>query len=183
VVVLKCSRHVSGDQARILKPVVRELRSTNGYSARGKSANATHLRHGAHPAGCVFHTDGTSRRRPGIKRRSPPQRAVNKGSRARRSGRRQRVFYISKDGHTAFANLPAGTPTSSIIGAHRPGAREAEGRDTRRRAGSLTGRDASMQPPRRGLAARARVLPEARSAPRLPRDPLLRLWDVRVLTV
>jgi RND superfamily putative drug exporter len=90
--------------------------SIPGYSAYEANQRTLHtFGTGAQPPlVAVFHTDGDITKKTGIKQAIAAAAKVNPGSRVSSFWSTGSRVYVSKDGHTAFANIyPPGTPTFS----------------------------------------------------------------------
>ena len=90
--------------------------SIPGYSAYEANQRTLHtFGTGAQPPlVAVFHTDGDITKETGIKEAIAAAAKVNPGSRVSSFWSTGSRVYVSKDGHTAFANIyPPGTPTFS----------------------------------------------------------------------
>ena len=145
-----------------LEALVPELLDPRLLGVRGEPADAADVRH--RRAGAARrrlpHRRATSRRRPASRRRSTTAAAVNPGSRVSSYFSTGSRAYVSKDGHTTFAEIyPPGTPNFSSDDAHQADARGAQGGDARRR-------DRRPDRPRR---ARGRVVGRRQGAERAHR--------------
>ena len=95
------------------------------------------------PLVAVFHSNGEVRNKAGIQKAIADAAKVNPGSRVSSYWSTHSNAYVSKDGHTTFAEIyPPGTPTFSSSAAHFAGARASlkEGAPAGVQA-YLTGRD------------------------------------------